>query len=353
MPDRCVHKNASILILSVVLMIVLNVPAPIAVPSATASVRSLVRRSTPVAVNGPFLVTGMGPGLREATLYAVSRARPLRILATSLPPQTEIAPSPRGRYVALAEGARGLWLVRSDGTGLRRLLTPPASAAPRTHRLTIDAVAWSPDRHTLAYAVGESVIGQTQGGYWRVNEPDTHAGLWLVRDDGRHPRQIATAARVGFALSRLSWSSGGRFIAYMDKGAVSVLDLITGQTQVGVAPGLGAFSPHTPVLVYTGENCRATRPATAFCQVDAHGSHRRRVGEDATPAARPQNNGPLALAWSPDGHQLAYLLAGSGRRLVLHTLDVVTGQVHVVPLSTPLRGPLYGFPALAWQHATT
>jgi len=129
--------------------------------------------------NGPFLLLIPAAAATHATLAAAQPGRAERILVRTLPAVTTLAPSPHGRFIALAEGAQGLWLVGSDGAHPHRLLstpytTPPgpgcgggnsgsagtprssgiASSRPTPPRLEIGAVAWSSDGLTLAYTLG-------------------------------------------------------------------------------------------------------------------------------------------------------------------------------------------------------
>jgi len=106
-------------------------------------------------VNGPVLaIVGMGgKGLPSPhfSLVAVG-AGGVTVLARQIPNTFgALAPSPRGRYVAIAGRIAGLWEVDADGAHLHRVFAPPASHASDAARVT--AVAWSPDRYTLAYAL--------------------------------------------------------------------------------------------------------------------------------------------------------------------------------------------------------
>jgi TolB protein len=71
----------------------------------------------------------------------------------------------RGRMVHAAFWRYGLYMVRADGSGLRRVKT--------SNSLYADDPSWSPDGKQIAYHVFDS-------------------GVWVQRTDGRGSRQIAT-----------------------------------------------------------------------------------------------------------------------------------------------------------------
>lgn len=83
----------------------------------------------------------------------------------------------------------GIYVVRADGSGERRIYRALADDAPLTP-------SWSPDGRRLAYVPGAS-----------------RGGVWAMRGDGT-ARQRVTIGK-GDALFP-SWSPGGRWIAYSD-----------------------------------------------------------------------------------------------------------------------------------------
>jgi WD40-like Beta Propeller Repeat len=95
---------------------------------------------------------------------------------------TSPAWSPGGRWIAYGAGDAGLWIVRPDGTGRRRLARGDPSA-----------FAWSPDGARLAYAV--------RGRHEVV----------LVNADGGDARRLSLHGVS--SIARLSWSPDGRRIA--------------------------------------------------------------------------------------------------------------------------------------------
>jgi len=296
----------------------------------------------PTGMNGPLLIAAVRPGARDESLLAISPGRGTRVLIPHLPLGVGLGASPRGRYIALAEGRQGLWLVKSDGTGLSRRLLPP-SPTQRLYPLVIKAVAWSPDRYTLAYVVGEDISsakGPGQAGF----ASDTHVGVWVARYDSGSPRQVATDAQLGDVLSVLSWSSDGQHISIGDNGATYAIAVSSGRVSTLPGNGSGTFSPTDPLFAYVPQgrqSCTSDdyKGGTAVCTIDEQGKRRvRMVGHDVA-LGDPAFN---YLVWSPNGRDLAYLAYPDA----VHTLDITTGQVRVVRLGSGWR--LGNGLSLAW-----
>ena len=159
-----------------------------------------------------------------------------------------------------------LYLVRPDGTGLRRLTTDPAEDR---------APAWSPDGTRIALVRRSSggggiVVIRADG---RLVARVTHdrsdsaptwspdgrrlafvrrSAIWTVRPDGRDARFLAA---VPFAPRRISWSPSGSAIAYSDGNEIQLVDVATGftkQVATGVGGGLEpTWSPDGSHLVFT------------------------------------------------------------------------------------------------------
>ncbi len=329
--------------------------------SNPARVPSSGRGTTSVAagVNGPLLVTAARGGTYGSALLAVTAGHAPRVLVAGLPSRTTIGPSPRGRYIALAEGAHGLWIVKSDGTGLHKRIEPPPSSSPRTHRLVISAVAWSPDRYTLAYAVTEDVFPNGRVGLYGY-EQDPRGGVWVLRYNGGTPRHIATFAQLAYEIFGVSWSSDGRLIAVDNNGVVGVIDTVTGRVTANIIDGAGAFSPTAPVLASPDNGNGLCVPATSqpprgltLCAVDAQGRHERILSRDTTRSGGPDPT-TLAgnLAWAPDGWSIAYSWRSDppSSRIEIHVLEIATGHVRIVRLASPWRLIQGGASSVAWLH---
>jgi len=296
------------------------------------------------SVDGPLLFTGREPGEPGVTLFAAQPMQAPRVLVRQLPDYTVVAPSPRSRYIALAERERGLWLVNGDGSGLRRLLSPPPPRPGPTGSYQIGAVAWSPDRYIIAYAIVQPLDYPLYPPAPR-GKPD---GIWLVRYDGGPPCQLATNAQLDVdGVGRLSFSSDGRtlaVVAYSGRTSHDVaIDVATGR----VEPLLGTvinvndvqFSPTSVMLAYL---------ATQLAPIA--GSSHDYVAEDVLSVADAQGKHRTALvhstlstsfrnvAWAPDGRSVAYLrIASPGTNAVdeIRSVDVATGRVRTLITAMP------------------
>ncbi len=337
--------------------------ASLAGGSTIVTARETFDHGSASAANGPFLVTVQQPGTHQAQLLAVQPGHSPRVLVSDLPGQTRIAPSPRGRYVALAEDVRGLWLLDSTGRGLRRLLFPPASSSPTSHRLVVGSVAWSPDRFTLAYTIIEAPL-DPNAPRLSLGEPDPHVGIWLVRYDSGRSWQIATTSQVGYSLGHLSWSSDGRRIA-VASDKVAIVDIVTGYTRYlplhMVSDAM--FSPTTLSLVVASTSC-TTKSSKAgpqaalgspesssvlFCTTDSHGQHIHVLGRDPSISTSGVDGILVRVVWSPDGRSIAYLIVRSRTHLDIGIMDIATGHVQKMRLPSSYV-PTYDFSDLAWLH---
>ncbi len=79
---------------------------------------------------------------------------------------------------------------------------PPCFEYPYNFRVTDFEPAWSPDGHTIAFAHGDTVNGQT--------------GIWLVDTTGANARVFYSSVR---AYSP-TWSPDGQWIAFSDGGEI-------------------------------------------------------------------------------------------------------------------------------------
>ncbi len=296
-----------------------------------------------------------------------------------------LAPSPRGRYIAFSQEPKGLdkppteglWLVSTNGVGLRRLLLPPPAARLRNpdrygEPLSIAPIAWSPDRYTLAYAVDLFTDTPT-------NPDFAHdAGIWLTRYDQGTTRQvfklvsIATAAPRLNALCRgtvplieeLSWRPDGRTVVasasciplgpgpLVNVRAIVAVDTLTGKGEVLVTPGRdAAVAPTTGRLTYvTGSLDLHGRGRTTLWVADAQGQHARPLVTGQ--GLQGQIGSPT---WSPDGRSIAYITGQAGfgnATTTICVVDVATGQSRTVltPQAPGLPVGSY-FVRLAWMHA--
>lgn len=90
-------------------------------------------------------------------------------------------------------GPAGIYVIRPDGSGERRIYRALADDAPLTP-------SWSPDGLRLAFVLGAS-----------------RPGVWVMRANGTSRRRVTLGS--GDALFP-SWSPGGRWIAYADRSSL-------------------------------------------------------------------------------------------------------------------------------------
>ena len=218
----------------------------------------------------------------------------------------------------------------------------------------INAVAWSPDRYTLAYAVGQPL------GYPLYRAPPRAApdGIWLVRYDGGSPRLLASNARLGVdGIGHLSYAADGRtLVAVADQGrgaANLAVDAATGQATAlpraaGAADDVQA-SPIAPRLAYL-----------AVVDVPAPGQPNTEDADEGLYVVDPDGRRRAELAqttlatdirdpvWAPDGRSVAYIWGGPPGQIPneIHAVDVATGRVRTLVGRAPRRQ----FMGLAWMH---
>ena len=221
--------------------------------------------------------------------------------------------SPDGSSIAYSVASRGIYVIRSDGSARRQIMSEHGAA-------TVDPL-WSPQGSLIAY----------------VQDADTpRDGIYVVRPDGSQRRRLVKLLRNDAEYGRLpgavSWSSDGRSLTYAKyaNGAVSafVIEVKTGrQTRLG--PGTANFAPHAAAMVFSTDapigntlyrgRLTLLRPGTTSRPLlDEHVS---------------------TYAWSSDGKRLAYTKQNG-----LWVIDLATRtRHHVLSWHTPsthYKGPL-------------
>jgi Tol biopolymer transport system component len=225
----------------------------------------------------------------------------LTVLALAAPAAAS-APGP-ARLIAFdrsLDGSGSIFVVRADGTGLRRVGRETGSAHP----------AWAPDGRRIAYDSGGDGL-----------ETSVHvAGL-----DGR-------LRRIRPGASGAQWSPDGRRLAF-------VATTPSGLPEVWVAEALTlrarrlAAAATLPRWSPDGRLVAVVEPASgSLALVPAGGGPPRRLGVTAS-------QGPSGPAWSPDGRRLA-VVSPAGR---LEVVDAGSGGVRVLTRGTGARGA--SFPA--------
>jgi len=244
--------------------------------------------------------------------------------------------------------ATGIWTVRANGTGARRIFRPPADDAPLTP-------AWSPRGTQIAYAPGAPL-----GGLWVMNTNGTFRHR-ILRGNGDllFPTWSTDGTRIAFAdLPR----RGARFhdIYVVRTSALGVPRLLAAASVDESAP---AWAPDDSAIAYqrgrdvwimrtngTGQrllirNARSPSwsPGATHIAFIRNGDPwiANRNGTGARRVARvPQPQ--ISVAWSPDGRLLA-------------TAPIDRGDILLVAANgskiTPLTNAAGFFNSLpAWQR---
>jgi Tol biopolymer transport system component len=170
--------------------------------------------------------------------------------------------SPDGRLLVFSRlSARGLWLVHTNGRGLRRLTLAgaPADWAPDGKALVLTdeaAILVQPLRgRERVVARGEDVVSPTWSpdGRWIAYVAQggraAQKGLWVVRPNGKQRHRVSRDA-----LSTLAWSPDGRSLAYGTAKGAAVVGL-GGRVRalpLGFAASVGAWSPDGRRLALAG-----------------------------------------------------------------------------------------------------
>ena len=100
--------------------------------------------------------------------------------------------SPDGKRIAYDSAGRDhlptIWVMNRNGTARQRLTSPGATGT--------DEPAWSPDGHTIAFRAGDPEV------------------IWLMNADGRNQRQLTKFRGPNGGDGDPSWSPSGKWIAF-------------------------------------------------------------------------------------------------------------------------------------------
>jgi Tol biopolymer transport system component len=258
--------------------------------------------------DGSTLVYESGAGPADSDLYSFRMSTgTFRRLTQHAGLDADPTWSPDGSQIAWTSARGGgfsIWVMRRDGTGVRRLTTGPADAHP----------AWSPDGRTIAFVraatrslelVGADGTGlrRTGGGQaldvsaapaWSPDGrwlaiPGADGALYRVAADGHALRRL-TPRRPTMIAWRPAWSPRGGQIAFLNLagGALEVVEAATARVHV-LARRTDALS--TPAWSPDGRSLAFADASGHLETISSDGRARRvltrGISTDANPAWRP------------------------------------------------------------------
>jgi Tol biopolymer transport system component len=208
--------------------------------------------------------------------------------------------SPDGRLVAFSRvdpsGESMIYLVRPDGTGIRRLSEG-------------DDPAWSPDGKRIVTTAGDA---------------DTFVRMIDVALGSGSDIESLTDEGIGYyTYAQPAWSPRGTQIAFGTDTGIALYDVTTGEARnierlndgniaARGAPAHPNWSPGGKRLTFDTGSCCELQKSSAVYVARNDGTHVRRLARNAS---RP--------AWSPDGRKIVFvrLLTRSNSELFVMNVD--------------------------------
>jgi Tol biopolymer transport system component len=189
--------------------------------------------------------------------------------------------SPDGNRLVFTRIGEGVFAVKPDGTGLRRLTGGADDRYP----------VWSPNGTAIAF----------------LHPYRNESRLYVMRADGRMQRRLRFTPGPA---SRPSWTPDGRSLLVEADGGVLQVDARTGKVQrrlrlpIELAPSeaVPTFSPNDRSVVYVGRRPEPAGCERTACEVFAlylarlSAAGARRIVDDAGPAG-----------WSPDSRRIVFV----------------------------------------------
>jgi serine/threonine-protein kinase len=228
--------------------------------------------------------------LEVASLYVVAPdGSELRNVTPSRPPgvdefsasiSSRPAWSADGQRLLFSYGVNGIWEVNTDGTGLHRLIAPPAEPPPTPDERgnlpevfprEFGTVTWMPD--------GRIAVDVTQDN----KDHPSHAVLYAASADGTGLARLP-GMPADLDLSLASWAPDGRlaFVSYTsqdpdrhDQGDLYILD--SGSAEPRKVPGTTGISG---AAAWSPDGKRLAFAAGALYTIKDDGTDRQRVATD-------------------------------------------------------------------------
>jgi Tol biopolymer transport system component len=241
----------------------------------------------------------------------------LRRLTTSGDVSANISVSPDGSSVAFVRRESVVYVIGTDGTGLKRVAGASHDRGLVVSMPNAQWPSWTPDGKRIRFYTNPGTIeGQT-------GRPGQ--GLWEVDVDGSDPRLVIPAWHPW----QPAWSPDGTRIAWVgDRGTgsgredlfVADPDGVHNRRRLTFDPGLvgvAAWSPDgTEIAFSNGSTVEVIGP---------DGSGRKMLFDCRASCA-----GLLWLAWSPDGTKIVFT-RNSGAILQLWIMSADGTDVHRIP----------------------